>query len=151
MGRPAVDPVERFWAKVQKSAGCWEWIAGKDKDGYGLHHVAVGKSPARAHRFSYELVNGPITDGLHIDHLCRNRACVRPDHLEPVTCRENLLRGDGFAATNAAKTHCPKGHEYTPENTYVRKRMRSCRECKRQKDRERYRAKKSRAATGAHA
>jgi hypothetical protein len=79
---------------------------------------------------AYELAIGPIPEGLTIDHLCRNRGCVNPAHLEAVTNRTNLLRGDGIAALNARKTHCKRGHEFTPENTYVwREGTRACRAC----------------------
>lgn len=71
-----------------------------------------------AHRYAYELLVGPIPEGLHIDHLCRVRLCVNPAHLEAVTCHENNRRSTSPTAVNAKKTHCPRGHEYTEENTY---------------------------------
>lgn len=98
-------------------------------DGYGnfyyeRHNVA-------AHRFAYELEVGPIPDGLQIDHLCRNRACVRPSHLEPVTQFENWRRGEAPSVTNALKTHCKRGHEFTRENTFVgREGGRFCNACR---------------------
>lgn len=135
---------ERFWSKVDKSGDCWEWTAYK-LQGYG--RFGVGGAPKNggrivyAHRWSYEALVGPIPDGLQLDHLCRNRGCVNPDHLEPVTSRENTLRGESLWAINAQKTHCPQGHEYTPENTYYGGRTgnsRYCRECNRQMCRDRY-------------
>jgi HNH endonuclease len=108
---------------------CWEWQRARQGDGYG--HISVAKRLVRAHRLSYEIFRGPIPDGLTLDHLCRNRACVNPHHLEPVTCRENILRGESPFALRARKTHCPLGHEYTPANTYVSKRGgRDCRLCR---------------------
>ena len=82
-----------------------------------------------AHRMIYELLVGPIPDGLEIDHLCRNRGCVNPGHMEPVTHRENLMRGDTVAAANPAKTHCIRGHPYDDENTYRYGSHRYCRAC----------------------
>jgi hypothetical protein len=92
-----------------------------------------------AHRWAYEFLRAEIPEGLHIDHLCRNRACVNPWHLEPVTNRVNGLRGESVAAQHARKTHCIRGHEFTTENTYPIKngKGRGCRECSRIKDRER--------------
>ena len=122
---------ERFWSKVDVSAPneCWEWTAGRNSTGYGTFRI--GRDMRGAHRVAYELSVGPIPEGLQIDHLCRNVTCVNPAHLEPVTQRENSLRGVSPAAVNATKTHCPKGHEYTPENTEMDSGGRRCRICRR--------------------
>jgi hypothetical protein len=95
--------------------------------------------PRYGHRVAYEALVGPIPQGLCIDHLCRNRACVNPDHLEPVTNRVNILRGETIMAANAAKTHCVRGHEYTPENTLINAKTgtRRCAACNRE-DQEEY-------------
>src|SRR5690348_1907218 len=112
---------QRFWAKVDRRGPgeCWTWQA-TQTNGYGQFKID-GKQ-RYAHRVSYELTVGPIPDGLQIDHLCRNRACVNPAHMEPVTPRVNTLRGIGGAAARAARTHCPRGHAYTAENTYRSRR-----------------------------
>ncbi|GAA2990611.1 hypothetical protein GCM10017559_08320 [Streptosporangium longisporum] len=134
MTNPIMGLPERFWAKaVIDNAGhdtpCLTWTAFKQKNGYGKFNVA-GKA-LYAHRVAYEALNGPIPEGLHIDHLCRNRACVNATHLEAVTNQENILRGETIMAANAAKTHCQHGHEYTPENTRLHKGSRHCRTCAR--------------------
>ncbi len=121
---------ERFWAKVQKTDTCWLWTAGL-AHGYGSFRLI--DRAVYAHRMAYELMVGPIPEGLHLDHLCRVTNCVNPEHLEPVTCRENNLRGISPAAVNAAKTHCPQGHQYSAENTYENPNSgrRLCRACQR--------------------
>lgn len=124
--------------------GCWIWTASVDTKGYGqINRGGRGSGNVRSHRAMYEAVRGPCPEGLVADHLCRNRRCINPDHLEFVSNRENILRGTGFSARHVVKTHCPRGHEYTPENTYTYKTMRQCRECGRQRDRERYARKKA--------
>src|ERR687891_2588570 len=100
----------------QDSDGCWRWTAGKNRDGYG-YFPFEGRSQA-AHRVAYKLLEGTIPLDLQLDHLCRVRDCVNPGHLEPVTCRENLLRGNTIAAVNTTKMRCPKNHAYIEENTY---------------------------------
>ena len=107
----------------------------------GYVQVSVQGQLQYAHRLAYQSFYGPIPDGLVIDHLCRNRTCCNPAHLEAVTNRENTLRGVGFPALNDAKTHCPQGHEYAGEKLYVWKGKRFCRACRRAADR-RWRQKK---------
>lgn len=105
----------RFWSKVDKSGDCWVWTSAHFPNGYGT--FGIGGRSFLVHRLSYTWSVGPIPDGLIIDHLCRNRACVRPSHLEPVTYSENLRRGVGCGAYNAAKTHCKMGHPFNETNT----------------------------------
>lgn len=102
-------------------SGCVVWQATLSNEGYGAFNWKCGDRVIyTAHRISYHVLNGTVTPGLVVDHLCRNRACIRPDHLDLVTQRENVLRSPiAPGAINAAKTHCPQGHEYTPENTYI--------------------------------
>lgn len=124
--------MERLLSRIEiDDDGCWVWTGSTINSGYGqLRHRQVGSS--LVHRIAYENLVGPVGPGLVLDHLCRVRRCCNPDHLEPVTQQQNLLRGVG---TNAAKTHCNKGHEYSPDNTYVGKRPRTgapyriCRTC----------------------
>lgn len=126
--RPAA---ERFWKYVRKTETCWLWTGGRHRAGYGSFSLQTGVKIS-AHRFAYELLVGPIPPGLQLDHLCRTHACVRPDHLEPVTQQENIRRGEAgkqIAAIQRAKTHCPRGHEYSAENTYRNRGERACRTC----------------------
>lgn len=130
---PIRDPRERFWSKVVKTEGCWEWNAGLDHHGYGAFFLNGGMK--KAHRVAYEWEVGSIPGGLDLDHLCRNRKCVKPEHLDPVTRRENLDRGEGSAVTkarHAAKTHCPRGHPYSGENLRMKGKNRLCRTCGRE-------------------
>lgn len=109
--------LERFWSKVDKSGSCWEWTASDTTHGYGVWWT--GSRLIMAHRISYKISHGGIPDGLVIDHLCRNRKCVKPEHLEAVTNKLNILRGVGATATNARKTHCPQGHSYSSDAAFV--------------------------------
>lgn len=127
------DPAlwSRFFSKVDSRGGdCWRWKADRDGNRYGRFKLDGRK--VQAHRVAYEMLIGPIPDGLTLDHLCCNPRCVQPLHLEPVTQRENTLRGDGVAAINARKTHCANDHPFDRANTYVRADgRRNCRACQR--------------------
>lgn len=124
----------RFWSKVRVIGDCWVWLASLNSRGYALFSV---EGRARlAHRVAYEALVGPIPDGLTIDHLCRIKRCVNPAHMEPVSVLENIQRA--YLANRPS--HCPRGHEYTPENTHVKLRRtgpmagqinRTCRACER--------------------
>lgn len=120
--------MKRLWDKVAKSDGCWHWTAAKDPYGYGRFQIGTNRSTKTvlAHRLVYEVLVGPIPDGMTLDHLCRNTSCVRPDHLEPITSAENVRRA---AAARPRLTHCKRGHEYK-EGSYVeRGGSRHCKEC----------------------
>jgi len=118
-------PTEDWIQRVDAEGDCWLWTGGTNTHGYG--QVQVKGRRWVTHRLMWETLVGPIEDGLELDHLCRVPACCNPDHLEPVTHRENMMRGkrNGYHR----KTHCPQGHEYTRENTYRWKNYRYCRAC----------------------
>ena len=120
---------ERLLAKVDKSGSFWTWTGHIDQGGYG--RFQLNNRWRFAHRVAYETLSGPIPDGMDLDHLCRVRHCVNPDHLEAVSHRENVLRGEGLAARQARTTHCPKGHPYSEESTRHYAGRRFCRECNR--------------------
>lgn len=122
--------LDRLADKFTIGDGCWQWTAARSASGYGVFWVD-GRN-ASAHRVMYELMVGPIPAGLDIDHLCRNRLCVRPAHLEPVSERVNTLRGTAPSAVNAHKSECRRGHALAGANLYVNPRgERQCRECQR--------------------
>ena len=126
-----------FLSKLTPQGECLIWSGTRNNGGYGSYRRWF------AHRFSYEQVYGMIPKGLQIDHLCRQRACVNPLHLEAVTCRENLLRGNTITASQVLRTHCPKNHEYTEANTYVQiGNGRSCKICRLEATRRWRRSKK---------
>jgi hypothetical protein len=117
--RPPLD--DRFWSKVRKTETCWLWTGGTSGNGYGK--FAVRRVSFRAHRLAWEEANGPIPDGLQLDHLCRVKLCVRPSHLEPVTGTVNIRRAFGDT--------CRLGHPYVQN-----KRRRRCQVCSRERNRQ---------------
>lgn len=162
---------ERFWEKVNKSGGlpdftdplmllgpdcgeCWAWIAvlsmhGKDFDNGGYGRIVAHGKTRRAHRVAYFMDSGAYPpDDLTVDHLCRNRACVRLSHLELVPAGTNSLRGGGILAVHARKTHCPGGHELVPENIYPNATGRICAICNREGNKRRGAAKRTHCSAG---
>jgi len=141
--RPPRPTIERFLKKLVVSqvnfynnTACWEWIGYTSRD---YAQIMTNGKVIHIHRFIYEYYYGEIEPKLTIDHLCRNRTCANPLHLEQVTCRENILRGVGIAALNSQKTHCPQGHEYTPENIVgIHYHHRQCKRCQRELSRIKY-------------
>lgn len=142
-----------IWDVVEKSQGCWAWKGTILYTGYGQRSTSEG--PRLAHRLVYEISVGPIPEGMKLDHTCHNkdktcsggwsclhRRCVNPDHLEVVTQKENVLRGNGIGGKNARKTHCKRGHEFTKENIILRSwGGRECRTCKKANMRKYYKVK----------
>lgn len=124
----------RLSSKVKRFSNglCHEFTGYTDSRGYGK--IGIKNDVVLAHKLMWEFVNGPVPEGLELDHLCRNHSCVNPDHLEPVTHKVNVLRGVGPSAKNAKTEKCAKGHEYSEENTYVHPKLgrRVCRVCRRE-------------------
>lgn len=137
---------ERFWSKVHKTETCWLWVAFKMKSGYGKFYSGGDRTRAKtllAHRAAYEFAKGSIPVGMDLDHTCRVRHCVNPDHLEPVTRKENLRRGINW---KRELTHCKRGHELSEENTYLYGgNRRDCRTCRSERGRARRRRDKRKA------
>lgn len=129
----------RFFSKVDSSGGsdsCWEWQGAiRGRSGYG--NFFVSGFTLVAHRVAYSLCVGPVPEGFDLHHTCRNRSCVNPDHLKPITHRENCLLGVGTPASNFLKTHCDHGHVFDLFNTYYWHGERYCRACRREFDRKR--------------
>jgi len=123
-GSNTLTLAERFMNKVEPepNSGCWLWVGtsagvGERRDqilsgSYGMAYVSRQRPKVFAHRLAWELFRGPIPEGFTVDHLCRVRRCVNPAHLEPVSLRDNILRGTAVSAIAARKTHCPRGHPY---------------------------------------
>jgi hypothetical protein len=130
-----MTPAARFWAKVDAGGDCWEWTGSRLPRGYG--QFWSGERKVLAHRFVWELLVGPLADDITIDHLCVNPSCVNPGHLQPVPIGTNVRRG-----YRVRKTHCPRGHEYTSDNTRLTATgKRQCRTCHRTRARDEWRLK----------
>jgi hypothetical protein len=125
--------LSKFLARVRKTKYCWEWLGTKTAAGYGKFNFKRGMSPQMAHRLSYVLFKGPFPKKLNIDHKCRNKSCVNPDHLEPVTKAENNLRSFKSRRKGKFSDKCPNGHDYTEATAYMDPRGgRQCRICRRE-------------------
>lgn len=133
----------RFYDKVDKGTefdDCHIWQGARDDYGYGKFRLPNGNVKG-THIIAWELANErTVPPGWHVDHRCRIRACCNADHLEPVPATENVARGESFSARNSRKTHCPKGHEYSEENTRWHSGRRECVTCIRARDRARRKA-----------
>lgn len=148
--RPVIDRLAEKIDFTSHPDGCWIW-QGSLVQGYG--QLSVGSkadgsmTKRRAHRLLYLLVVGEVEDGLELDHLCRNRACVNPDHLEPVTRRENQRRGDTIFGRADGRPHCLHGHPWTERTTYIKPDgVKSCRICKSESAKRRRMARSQRGA-----
>lgn len=134
-GPSLTSEADRFWRKVDRGDGCWPWEGAVLASGYGKFWTGPRESRRceLAHRVAWHLTNGPIPAGMQIDHVCFNKACVNPAHLEPVTPKINSQRAvDAGRRVVSQATHCKRGHEFTPENTHIiPKGWRVCRSCRR--------------------
>lgn len=134
MGRRRETEKEKIdkYVVIDDDTGCWNWSGKLNQDGYG--RLTINRSDERkdwlAHRFVYTFYRGDIEGEMTLDHICRNRRCVNPDHLEEVTIGVNLLRGNTFQAANKKKTHCKRGHPLSGDNLYKNSGRRHCRECR---------------------
>lgn len=131
--------IQRFIIKIHVNLDtkCWEWTASTNKGGYG-NFTSSDRQYTKAHIFAYEYFKGKIPEGLELDHLCRVRHCVNPDHLEAVNHLTNMTRALNFRELSHRKTHCKRGHEFTFENTYHSpKGHRDCYTCRRMRDKKR--------------
>lgn len=143
-----LSTTDKFWARVNKTDSCWLWTGVISHYGYG--QFAYDGICVRAHRFSYELHREKIPKGLVIDHICRVRNCVNPDHLRVVTNKENVLCGEGASARNIKATHCIHGHPLDEKNTHIAKEYRGwgsgfkreCKTCRRLRMRKYYKQQK---------
>lgn len=131
-----VSNIDRFYKKVQITDDCWLWIGGLNIQGYSV--MKIFKKSGSAHRFSYEYFKGLIPEGLQIDHLCRVKRCVNPDHLEAVTSHANIMRSEGVAAVNAKKINCINGHVLPKKNTSLGRDCKICRANRLKKYKEQY-------------
>ena len=126
-----LNPMTRFWERIRIDGSCWLWTATLWPNGYA--QMSINGIKRLIHRWAFETFRGPIPEGLQIDHLCRRKNCVNPAHLDVVTNRENTIRGDGprlLGERQRGKTHCPQGHPYDEQNTYISSvGKRHCRKC----------------------
>ncbi|MFJ8213256.1 HNH endonuclease signature motif containing protein [Streptomyces sp. NPDC096033] len=130
-----IEPCNDFWRQVEPTGFCWNWTGRRTHNGYG--DFREGGVRTRAHRYAYEMLVGPIPEGLVLDHLCRNRLCVNPDHLEPVTIGENVLRGMGPTSIAFRRGECVKGHSVDETTGYLRSNGRyECRACSHRRQQE---------------
>jgi len=133
------EDLKRFYSKIKfnEETWCWDWVGTTLQRGYG--HFKLKRKIWRSHRLSYLIHKGDLIEGLTLNHLCRNRKCCNPDHLEQITSKENILCGESFSAVNKRKTHCKRGHEFTEENTInLSRNRRECRKCRKLHDHNKY-------------
>ncbi|MEV5451643.1 HNH endonuclease signature motif containing protein [Streptomyces sp. NPDC052535] len=130
--------MDRLIANLRQDGSCWVWTRSTNGDGYGL--ISIKRAMIRTHQVSYQLFVGSVPDGLQLDHLCRVRLCVNPDHLEPVTSGENTRRGTAsqYLPDRSKWTHCKNGHAFTAGNTYTHPKTgyRTCRRCRADRQKE---------------
>lgn len=130
---PNEKTIQKFWSRVNKTDGCWTWTGPLNSGKYGLFFWKIRNW--QAHRFIFEVTHGPIPSNKVVDHLCNNPSCVRLEHLQLLSNRENVLRGRGISAVHARKTHCIRGHEFNEQNTMWNRGKRNCKTCHRERHR----------------